>query len=393
MNRLLTLSEKKVKSAYSGFSRYLMNEIDWTQRLILILGHRGAGKTTLLLQKLREVSDQSIYLSLDDFYFEENPLIILIDELYTQGYRHFYFDEVHRYARWSKDLKNLRDNYQDVFFVATGSSILDISQGSADLSRRAVQYRLPGMSLREFINFETGQTIPKLSLDDIVQNHQQLSVDINDQINPQQFFAKYLKYGYFPFYKEGLSHYGQKIQQIIRVVIEMDIGPFEGLSYQTVRNMEQLLRIISESVPFIPNVSKLAEKLGSSRNSVLKMLDLLSRAEIIALLKKDTQGVSYLQKPEKVYLANTNAAFALTDHPNIGNLRETFFLNQLSVNHHVGSPKFGDFIVDEEYVFEIGGATKELEQIRGVPQAYIAADEIKFGQGRKIPLWMFGLLY
>ncbi|RUA36133.1 MAG: ATP-binding protein [Bacteroidetes bacterium] len=393
MERIIKHFQKKLKSNIPEFKRYLYNEIDWNQRLILILGHRGAGKTTLLLQKVIEQAQNSIYFSLDDFYFEENRLIILLESLYEKGYRNFYLDEVHRYEYWSKDIKMAYDQLDDAHFYITGSSILEIDKAQADLSRRASVFHLSGLSFREFLKLEYKQDFETYTLNDVISKHQEISTQITDSINIIPAFNKYLEFGYFPFYKEDKQTYKSRLQEIVRVVIEMDIAPNEDISYSSLRKMEKLLFIISQIVPFTPNISELAIKLDTSRNSVLKMLDLLAKADILLLLKKDAKGMSFLQKPEKVYLNNTNLAFSFTDQPNPGNLRETFFLNQLSVKHAVSSPKFGDFMVDDQYIFEIGGPNKTSKQIKGIPNSYIAADKIKFGTDKTIPLWLFGFLY
>jgi uncharacterized protein len=394
MDRLLTISERKLRTSMPAFVRYLMEKIDWNQRLIMILGHRGVGKTTLILQKLKEVKEMKVYLSMDDFYFQENRLIILIEELYQLGYRHFYLDEAHRYAHWSTDLKSIFDTYDDAFFVVSGSSILELKKGTADLSRRAAVYHLAGLSFREFINIEKDQKLSVISLPEILQNHSSISGDLSDRFDIPKLFEQYLQFGYYPFSRMGTELYFSRLLETTHLVLEMDIGPFEDISYKTVRSMKKLIYIISESVPFTPNISKLAEKLETSRNTVLKILDMLQQAQILNLLYQSVHGISFLQKPEKIYLQNPNLAFALCSSvPNVGNIRETFFMNQVQVSHQVTLPKFGDFMVDDQFVFEIGGPNKTAQQIQGIPNAYLALDQIKIGSGNKIPLWLFGFLY
>lgn len=394
MERLLKLSERKTKDVKSDFKRFLFDEIDWNQPLILIKGYRGSGKTTLLLQQAKELNQKSAYLSLDDIYFETYRLVGLIDELYLKGYRHFFLDEVHRYKHWSKDLKNIYDNYPDVKIVSTGSSILELSKGQADLSRRAVTYYLPGLSFREFLELAHHQKFQSLALSDIIQHHHQISNDYFDRIDIIKTFKEYLQHGYYPFFKEGISYYGQKLQETTNLVLDIDIAPFEDLSFSTVRNMKKLIYIISQSVPFTPNIAKISERINVPRNTILKILDLLSQAGILLLLKSETKGMSYLQKPEKIYLQNTNLSWLLSENqPDTGNLRETFFFSQTEVRHSVTSSRFADFTLDQAYTFEIGGPSKTTEQIKGVPNAYIAADGIKGGSGKKIPLWLFGFLY
>jgi len=394
MKELEVISKRKVKSVPTKHKRYLFDKIDLNNKLILLLGHRGVGKTTMLIQCLKADREKSIYLSLDHLYFEGNRLINLINELYADGYKNFYLDEIHRYKNWSKDLKNIYDQFDDVKVIATGSSILEIAKGQSDLSRRAVVYNLFGLSFREFIAFSEGKTFNTYSFEDIIHNHGVIASEIYDQIDVLQLFNKYLVFGYYPFFNEGIDLYPQKLRETTNLIIDLDILSYEELQYSTVRNLKKLLYIVSQSVPFTPNVSKLAEKLELSRNTLLKMFDLLDRANVLNLLKSETKGVSFLQKPEKIYLQNTNLAYVLSENqPEVGNLRETFFLNQLQVNHDVSFSKYTDFLIDKQYSFEIGGPNKTPKQIRGLSDSFLAIDGIKGGAGRRIPLWMFGFMY
>lgn len=393
-DRLFKISEKRKKEVQTHFVRYLYNDIDWTPSLILIKGARGAGKTTLLLQHFKNNPENALYLSLDDFYFESNRLLLLVEDLYESGYRTFYLDEVHQYQHWSKDLKNLYDNYPDVQIIATGSSALQIDKGSADLSRRMTVYQLFGLSFREYLELELNVKIPAISLQDLLEHHEEYSVQINDTMQPLKHFEDYLKFGYYPFYRLDNKFYHQKLQQTIHLTLDVDLPAVESLSFSTIKGMKNLLFILSQLVPYKPNIQTLANKIDSPRNSVLKALDLMDKSKILNLLRSDTKGVSYLQKPEKIYLQNTNLLYVFNDvPPNKGNLRETFFFNQLQAKHPVTAPKFGDFMIDETYTFEIGGKDKTTKQISGVPLSYIAADDIKFGSQRRIPLWLFGFLY
>ncbi|TVR79509.1 MAG: ATP-binding protein [Saprospirales bacterium] len=393
MELLIEKSDRKAKEVRDQQRRYLYEQIEWNQRLIVILGYRGAGKTTLLLQYLSNARQRGIYLSLDDFYFETHRLVNLIESLYKKGFRLFLLDEVHRYAWWSKDLKQLYDDYDDIQVVATGSSILDISKGNADLSRRASVYHLHGLSFREYLNFQKNIGLEILSLEEILNEHHVLAPELLDTFNFKSDFQDYLKFGYLPFFLESKKTYHQKLQETIHLVIDTDIAPFEELQHSTTRILKKLLFVLSESVPFTPNIKKLSEKLETPRNTVLRLLDILDRAQILQLLRSSTKGVSYLQKPEKIYLGNPNFIYLFSPKmANIGNVRETFFFNQLRAVHSVTASKFGDFMVDETWVFEVGGASKTTEQIQGIPNAYLALD-IDGGSNRRIPLWLFGMLY
>lgn len=393
MENLIEKSEKKAKLVKDKKKRYLFELIDWEQRLIIVLGYRGTGKTTLLLQYLSSSHKKGIYLSLDDFYFETHRLVETVSMLYEMGYRLFLLDEVHRYAWWSKDLKQLYDDYHDIQLVATGSSILDISKGNADLSRRASVYKLQGLSFREYLNFKKNIDLASVSLNDILIKHHVIAPSMLDSFNFQSDFQDYLKFGYFPYFLEAKSTYFQKLQETIQLVIDTDIAPYEELQHSTTRTLKKLLYVLSESVPFTPNINKLAEKLETPRNTVLRLLDILDQAQILQLLRTSTKGVSYLQKPEKIYLQNPNFIHLFSPTmANIGNVRETFFYNQLSAVHSVTAPKYGDFMIDDTLVFEIGGASKTNEQIRGVPNAYLAVDA-EGGSDKRIPLWLFGMMY
>lgn len=393
MNRLLEKSQRKLQQLKQPKHRALFHEIDWSERFIMLLGHRGSGKTTMMLQRMAADSESSIYLSLDDFLFETRRLVEVFDKLYHLGYRHFYIDEIHRYTNWSKDLKQIYDDYDTAHLITTGSSILDITKGNADLSRRAVVYHLQGLSFREYLFLAKGVTIEPIKLDDLLEHHQELSSKFLDLFSWETDFKNYLNYGYYPFFLEGKQSYLGKLERTAHLVIESDIIPFEGLNYKTLHSLKKLLFVISQSAPFIPNMSKLSEHTELPRNTLLKLLDKLDQAKLIKLLKSGTKGVSYLQKPEKIYLENTNLIHLFSNHkPNIGSLRETFFYNQLAYQYSVSSSKFGDFMVDERYTFEVGGPSKGMKQIQGVPLAYLALD-IKSGTGSSIPLWMFGFLY
>lgn len=394
MKRLKHLSNRKVQNNQSHRKRYLYDKIGWNLPLNIILGHRGCGKTTMLLQRMKEQNEKAIYISLDDIYFEANRLVYLIEDLYGDGYRAFFLDEVHRYPSWSKDLKNIYDQYNDIHITVTGSSLIEMIKGQGDLSRRAMVYDLHGLSFREFLQLKRDLNFEPLTLEDLIHSHHEISAIFTDSADILKEFSEYLKYGYYPFFLESLDAYPRRLLEISQLILDIDIPSVHELSYSSIRNMKKLLYVISTSVPFKPNVSALSDATGIPRNTILKMFDLMSQAGLLNLLKSETHGVSYLKKPDKIYLNNTNLAWIFSDQkPDTGNLRETFFLNQLQVIHKVTSSKFADFMIDEKYTFEIGGPGKTRRQISGIPNSFIAADGIKGGTGSKIPLWLFGFLY
>ena len=392
METLLAKSAKKVVSVNGKVKRLIYDNIQWTERLILLLGYRGVGKTTIMLQRLEKIGEKGIYFSLDDLYFESNRLVTVVEQLYALGYRSFFMDEVHRYQFWSKDLKQLYDDFEDINLIATGSSILEVAKGQADLSRRAIVYHIQGLTFREYLQFEKKLELNPIDLETILEQHHEITADLLEQFSFERDFSNYLKIGYFPFYKENKSVYYQKLSETMNLVIDIDIAPFEELNYSTVRTMKKLLFVISQSVPFTPNITKLSEQLGAPRNTILRLLDLLDQAKIIKLLRAENEKLSYLQKPEKIFFENTNFVYLFAEgKANVGSVRETFFFNQLIQKHRVTASKFGDFMVDEKYTFEVGGPNKNFQQIKGVPNSYLAID-VKNSVGNKVPLWLFGML-
>jgi uncharacterized protein len=376
-----------------SFKRYLYDDIDFDDRMIVVSGCRGVGKTTLLLQYLKE-NGKGIYFSLDNLYFATNSLLNTIDELYEKGYRLFGIDEVHKYENWSTELKNVYDSYPDVKLLITSSSALDIMKGSADLSRRLDTYTLKGLSFREYLAFENVVNLPAMSLEHIMENHVVIAEELVSKYPISRLFKAYLKKGYYPFYKETGKKYPERIRSIINQVIEVDLPPIFNIDYSSVRQIKKLLGVIAEIAPFSPNIAKLATQLEMPRSRVLLFLDYLDRADIINSLKAAQKSDSALTKPDKVFLDNTNIIEALAiDEGNIGNGRESFFMNAVSAKYPVTTPAKGDFMVDNSYVFEIGGKSKTSHQIHGVPNAYLAKDNIEVGSASVIPLWLFGLLY
>lgn len=398
LDKLLKISERLIAATSLSNRRYLYDKIDWKQRLICIIGARGTGKTTMLLQRLKEAGKSGrvkvAYLSLDNIYFYSNTVFESVSELYDQGSRLIVLDEVHKYGNWSLEIKNLYDSYPDLKLVITGSSALKLVTGSGDLSRRLSKYELHGMSFREFIEFDGDSKLKIYTLDKILSDHDKLSSDLNDKLPINKLFKAYLKYGHYPIYLESKKEFDTKLNSILTEMIEVDISSIFNVDYTTIRQVKKLLSIISVSVPYEPNISKLSTLLNTNRNQVLMILDYLSKCNIIHLLKGTKRIDSILSKPDKIYLNDTNFAHAIVGgNTNIGNLRETFLLNQVSKDHIVSTPKFGDFIIDNKFVIEVGGPSKTFDQINGVPNSYLAIDTLRSKGKNKIPLWLFGFLY
>lgn len=397
MDALLEKSIKKIESTSLEFVRSKVDRIRWEARLIGIKGPRGVGKTTLLLQYIKKnlpLDHTVLYVSLDNIWFAQNRLVTLVDDFVKRGGKHLFLDEVHKYPDWSIELKNIYDDFPELKIVFTGSSMLEILNARADLSRRAIIYHMQGLSFREFLNFQTGQNFASTTLPDLIENHIEISREVNSKLKPLEHFHQYLSSGYFPFFREVPELYHQRLEEVVNMTLEIELPLLRKLEVSYIPKIKQLLQIISESVPFIPNVSKLSERIGINRNTFIAYLFFLQEAHITKNLYKDIKGITQLQKPDKVYLENTNFQFAFSPkNADLGNLRETFFVNQLGHEHTVEYIDKGDFRINREYSFEVGGKNKTAEQIQGVKNSFIAADDIEYGTDKKIPLWLFGFLY
>ncbi len=397
METIVERSVKRIENTSLDFKRFLMNRIHWDRRLIGIKGARGTGKTTLLLQYIKEhfgISDEVLYVSLDNIYFAENRLVDLANKFAQAGGKYLFLDEVHKYRNWSIEIKNIYDDFPELHVVFTGSSILEIDKSEADLSRRAMVYHLPVLSLREFIELKYGIKLNTVSLGDIVTNHLEIAAGIVKKVKPIREFKRYNQSGAYPFFIEAGDDYREHLERIVNLILETDLPAFVTVDFNSIIKLKQLLLVISESVPFQPNISRLSNKIGVTRDTIIRHLNYLERARLIALLQSGTKGISKMAKPEKIYLNNSNLLYALQPGLiNPGTVRETFFQSQLSVGHKIELPPKGDFIVDGNFLFEVGGKNKTRKQIAGIDNAFIVSDEIEYGFKNKIPLWLFGFLY
>ncbi len=391
-------STRLVNAVSLTYVRYLHDAIDWTSRMICVKGARGVGKTTLMLQRIKQSfpgNEQAVYVSLDNLWFTEHRLIELVEYHLLHGGTHLFVDEVHRYPynNWIQELKNIYDSYPGLRVVFTGSSLLQIDFSVADLSRRCVFYTLQGLSFREYLEFEGKGSFPVFTLEEILKGHLTAAADVVSQITVIPLFEEYLRQGYYPFYKEAPVSYPLRLQQIITTVLENDLPAVEKVEYVSIKKMKRLLMILSQMVPFTPNMTKIAESIEATRQSVIRMFQVLERAALLIMLYSGKNNMQQLAKPEKVYLDNTNLMYALSSSADIGNIRETFFANQLKQNHQIAFSGQGDFRINDVYTFEVGGKNKTFEQIKDVPNSYLAIDGIEYGTGNRIPLWLFGFLY
>lgn len=389
METLFEHSNRLISNVDNRFTRYLYSQINWENKLIGIVGPRGVGKTTLVLQHINKNLDNrdTLYVTAEDFYFAKKRMLDLASDFVKWGGKYLFIDEIHKYPDWANELKLIYDYHQDLKVIFTGSSVLDIKKGSADLSRRAVLYHMQGLSFREYLLLFHEIAIPSFSLDEIL-NHQ---VKIKQRIHPLPLFADYLKRGYYPF---ALEHdFDLKLMQVVNQTLEMDIPVYASMNVSTGRKLKQLMAIVAESVPFKPNMSKIAELLAVSRNNIADYLLYMEEAGMLSQLRDGTNGIRALGKVNKVYLDNPNLVHSLAlENYNKGNVRETFFINQLRVIHQVFSSDIADFKVNM-MDFEVGGKNKSLKQLQKADKGFIVKDDIEIGFLNTVPLWHFGLLY
>ncbi len=397
MEKLIQQFQRRLQFIDLSFKRYLCKEIPWDNRLIAIAGARGVGKTTLLLQHIKQTHrnlDEVLYASLDHLYFSKHSLSDFADEFVKLGGKYLYLDEVHKYPGWSREIKNIYDHYPELSLVITGSSALDIHKGKGDLSRRMLIFKMNGLSFREFIRLKYHIPFKTYTLRELLEQAGVISREINSQIKPLKLFNEYLQTGYYPFFTEGEAYYAQRLEQAVNEIIETDLPAMEPIGFPAVYKMKKLLMIIAELVPFKPNILKLSRQIGISRETLLKYLYWLQRADLLLLLGTGTYGIAKMNKPEKVYLNNPNLIYALSEKPvNAGTVCETFFFNQLSVQHKIFYTAKADFLVDNRYIFEIGGKNKSKKQIAGLDNAFVVADGIEYPHGNILPIWLFGFLY
>ena len=373
----------------SDFHRYLYNDVNWNARMVAITGARGVGKSTMVLQYVKtQISDcKVLYISADHTFFTTHTLVEVADDFSKEAGSLLVIDEVHKYPDWSRELKQIYDTHPDMKVIFTGSSVLDIIDGVADLSRRMLHYTMYGLSFREYLGLFHHISVPKYSLEEILDG----KAHIEGMLHPLPAFREYLSEGYYPFAIEG--DFPLRMQNVITKTIESDIAQYAGLRATTAKKLKKMLAVISGLAPYKPNADNLALEIGISRNSVQDYLSLLERAQLIGQLRDDTGGIRGLGKVEKVYIDNPSLMRVLSGgKTDVGNMRETFFYNQMRVKNDVISSRQSDFKIGK-YTFEVGGRKKGKKQIEDIPDSFIVKDDIEFAQGNIIPLWAFGLNY
>lgn len=397
MDTLITRCRRLISVTKTDFVRDIANRINWDCHLISIRGARGVGKTTLMLQylKLHDIDYKSkLYVSLDSNYFTRHSLLDFVEKFYQQGGKHLFLDEVHKYPGWSNEIKEIYDSYPDLKLVISDSSLIDILNADADLSRRCIPYEMQGLSYREYLAMAYKIDLPIITLEELLTSPESLCDNINYQCRPLAYFEEYLKQGYYPFIIEGEQEYPIRIENVINFILEVELPQLCNVDISNIRKIRSLLTILASKVPLQVDMTKISAAAGIARTTLLSYLQILHRARLLNLLYSGDESVKKMQKPDKIYLENPNMIDVLSlTGGNIGTIREVFVVNQLSYQHKVEYTKAGDILVDKKYTIEIGGKSKDGKQIANIHDSYIAADNIEYPSGNKIPLWAFGFIY
>lgn len=397
-----TLFEKQdalLRATDMSIIRSFMDDVNWEAPMLCIRGPRGVGKSTLLRQYVKQHyepgSEEVLYCSMDWVYFSQHSMLEVAEKFYKRGGKLLIFDEVHKYEQWSREVKEVSETYPNLQIFLSGSSMLKLLDGDADLSRRCRGYDMPGLSFREYLRFYKGIELPASTLEEILENPKGIAATVNGVCRPLQHFHDYLKYGYYPFYLTNPIDYYALIEQTVNYVIDVELPQLKNVNSSNCRKIRALLCVLSQQVPFDVDITKLATMTELQRNTVLEYLNHLKGAKLLNLLFSDLLSVKKMQKPDKIYLENPNLLYALATTPvKIGTARECFAVNQLSYAHTVEYGKIqGDFRVDGKWIFEVGGEKKTFDQIADLPNSYILADDIEMPHGNKLPLWMIGFLY
>lgn len=398
VEELFEASNRQIREESSCFHRYLMDEIDWRDRLICVKGPRGTGKTTLMRQRMKaqfgEDSRLALYASLDDLWFAHHRVKDLVEYLYEHGFTHVFLDEVHHLGKdWSLAIKNIADQFRKMNIVYSGSSLLQLEKAQGDLSRRQATYSLVGLSFREYLKLEGLLDFRVLTIGEIVADHVRIAGEIDKALKILPHFERYRASGYYPFYRESHKMFRERLVETVNKVLEADYPAIDEVSQDTIRKTRKMLMVLAQSCPQTPKMTQLYRELDTGRDQGLKMLKALHRAGLLALMDSRGLKLDDLSKPEKIYVDNTNLMRALVPRVNLGAERETFFCNQVGRTHALAYSGVGDFVVDGKWTFEVGGKGKGFSQIADVPNSFVVNDDVSVGRGNKIPLWLFGFLY
>lgn len=398
MDTLFKKHRTLISQVSTNIVRDAMNTIKWDKSLVAIRGSRGVGKTTLIRQYIKKnygvTAGEALYCQLDSIYFSSNSLLDLAENFHLRGGKHLFLDEVHKYPTWSKEIKEIADLYPDMRIVFSGSSLLQILNADADLSRRVSSNDIAGLSFREYLRFYHKIDLPVFHWDDVLSDADGICDTIYRYCKPLQHFNSYLRDGYYPFFDGDEEDYYGRLENVVNFIIEQELTEFCGVEPANTRKLKAMILFLCNNVPYEVNIAKLASYLELNKATVLSYLSSMKRAELINLLYSNSLSVTKMQKPDKIYIHNPNILYALGTHENIGTVRECFFVNQLSKSHTVEYGKSnGDFLIDGSIKIEVGGRDKTFDQIADLPDSYIFADGIEFPIGKKLPLYLAGFLY
>lgn len=395
LEQLQLLSNQILSQKIPEYKRFLFDKIDFNERLIGILGSRGVGKTTILLQYLNTIykEKKTLYIMADHPLVFELGLFNIANEFQKKGGDILIIDEIHKIKDFEIDLKLIYDSFFSLNILFTGSNAVAIENAKADLSRRAIIYKLPILSFREFLELEINQKFEAISLDEILTNHTNIAIDIVSKIKPFAYFEEYLKSGAYPFYKTSKNSYIQKLLNASLQVLETDLPMIYSIEHDKINSLKKMMIMLCQSEPYDINISKLCGAVELNQRTLYKYLGILQSAGLVRILGAKSTGISIISKPEKLYLDNTNLFSIFCNNPKEGTIRETFFASLVSFNHNINYPKNGDFILDEKYTFEIGGKDKNFKQLKDIKNSYVVSDDIEIGIDNKIPLWLFGFIY
>lgn len=399
MDALFEKQDAMLNATSMDIVRSFMNHVNWDAPMLCIRGPRGVGKSTLLRQYIKQQygvgKEEVLYCSLDFAYFTQHSILEVAEKFYKHGGKLLVLDEAHKYENWSREVKEVAEIYPNLQIILSGSSLLKLIDGDADLSRRCRGYYMPGLSFREYLQFYKGINLPCHSLEEILANSKEIAVEVNAKCRPLQHFHEYLKFGYYPFYLKNPIDYYPLIEQITNYVIDVELPQLRKVNPVNCRKIKALLNVLAQQVPFDVDISKLASMIELQRNTVIEYLNYLDDAKLLNLLYSDIVSVKKMQKPDKIFLENPNLLYAMATTPvKIGSARECFAVNQLSYQHTVEYGKQqGDFKVDGKWIFEVGGDGKTFDQIADLPDSFVLADDIESPRGNKLPLWMIGMMY
>lgn len=398
MDTLFKKHRTLISQTNTGIVREIMKSVNWEKQLVSIRGSRGVGKTTLMRQYIKQMygvnAGAALYCVMDSMYFTSHTLMEVAERFHLMGGKHLFLDEVHKYPTWSKELKEIIDLWPDMKITFTGSSLLQILNADADLSRRVLSYDMAGLSFREYLRFYKNIELPVHTLKEVLEDADAVCDEVCKVCHPQPLFEEYLRAGYYPFYDGDEQEYYSRIENVVSFIIDQEMTQLCGVDPAYTRKLKAMMLFLANNVPYDVNIAKLASYLELNKNTVLSYLSSMQKAELLHLLYADNKSVTKMQKPDKIYVHNPNMLCALSSNLNVGTLRECFVVNQLSVDHTVEYGKTqGDFLIDGKITVEVGGQDKSFDQIADIPNSYILADSMEFPIGKKLPLWVVGLLY